>query len=471
MLLYVKTTLQNLNFICVESDKETSNPFINIKIEIDKEINIEDKIVIIEKCQFENFGLISHNILFLYCGSLELRKCNFRNIEYNKNDVDVDGGGCLYGIINDGYKVIIEGSEFKDISTSIEGGKGGAIYLDIKKGGLLRIGKAEGKFTKKNDNEISSTTKFMNCGAGKKEENKYDGYGGGIFINFKDNISPSSSEVSINDVTFDDNCDALYGKHIFIHSAVNFTKFQLTSILSYVGVNVDGIDDEDISGDVGEDGDIIPLKYYWIPLTNGVVIVSSDGARKDFEFCGITQYPCITLNYGMERLHNDTSSNKRLEVKCSSLDFSDQISLSENVPLMICKSSGISESKIKCLGSEVRFDISSEVTIENLQFLFPNSLSSSFFLLSSSLILVNCSFYYDRNGNSNTDGKCILHSSLISLTANDNGGDVVLMNTSFSSFSLKSGSGCIINGVINSGHKMVITNSTFINCSVSELKS
>jgi hypothetical protein len=465
--LYVKTTLQNLNFICVANNKETNNPFINI--EITKVTNIEDEIVIIEKCQFENFGLISHNILFLRYGSLELKNCNFRNIEYNnKNGVDVAGGGCLCGTINDGYKVIIEGSEFKNISTSFEGGKGGAIYLNIKKGGILRIGESQGRYTKKNNNEISST-KFMNCRAGKQEENKYDGYGGGIFINFEDNIPPSSSEISVNDVTFDDDCDGLYGKHIFIHSAVNFSKLQLTSILSYVNVDdIDGIDDEDISGDVGENDDIIPLKYYWIPLTNGIVIVSSDGDRKDFEFCGITQYPCVTLNYGMERLHSDTNNNKRLEIKSSSLDFSNQISLSENVPLMICKSSGISESKIKCLGSEVRFVISSEVTIENLLFIFPNSLSSSFFLLTNSLILVNCSFSYEYSYNND---KCMLHSSFISLTSDNNGGDINVTNSSFCSFSLNTGSGCIINAVINSGHKMIITNSTFINCSVSESKS
>jgi hypothetical protein len=220
--------------------------------------------------------------------------------------------------------------------------------------------------------------------------------------------------------------------------------------------------DEDIEGEVNENDLIIPLKYYWWILENSV-IVSSDSI--DMEFCGIIEYPCKTLEYSTERLYNYTSDEKMIEIKSEILYFSKRIFLSENIPTKIYKSPKTSESIIKCLESNVGINTSGKITIENLQFILPNSLSSSFFLLTNSLILINCSFSH----NDDTDEYILLSSSFISLVKND--GDIILINSSFSCFSLKSGFGCIINVIINSGDIVRITNSTFINCSNSETKS
>jgi hypothetical protein len=418
-------------------------------------------------------------------GNVEIIESKFNNIMSNGMK------GCvIYGEVKNGKRMNIEGCTFENTWINSKNGKGGAIYCKLNIGGKFIIDK-----TSSDNNNNEKSTIFNLCFAGNKiSENgndKYDGYGGGIYLELingfiltTENENENEKEISLKNISFNGN-NAEYGNEIFIeHTGIDYDYdyLLLRETLSYISEN-DAIllNDKDLSGTVDNYPKVIPLKYYWLTPKNPI-FVSSDGMN--INACGFLSIPCNTLQKTISRFNNYTSDNKIIEIVSSSLSLTN--SLTEiNYPTIIQSSSSNSIISSIFINSEllsiIIFDVQFDLTIKQLNFVFlrsstsssssslsssisllSNDITGSFFTLSASLALIDCTFSPDNSE------ELILNNPFIFLS-NSKFGNIIIRNCSFSYFSLSSGNGSILHIYIKSGYELSIINSEFIECYVKEM--
>jgi hypothetical protein len=136
---------------------------------------------------------LSESLIRINDGDGKIERCEFSNIKLKNGN-----GSVLNSIIKEGRSLNISKCEFKNCIIKIETNKendkneistsfyGGAIYIEIEKGGNLRI---EGKYDYNDNSDNNNNNKndgytFIEC-----HIESDNGYGGGIGIYLKDGVT------------------------------------------------------------------------------------------------------------------------------------------------------------------------------------------------------------------------------------------------------------------------------------------
>eukprot|EP00770_Monocercomonoides_exilis_P016497 MONOS_16465.1-p1 / transcript=MONOS_16465.1 / gene=MONOS_16465 / organism=Monocercomonoides_exilis_PA203 / gene_product=unspecified product / transcript_product=unspecified product / location=Mono_scaffold01766:264-5050(-) / protein_length=1317 / sequence_SO=supercontig / SO=protein_coding / is_pseudo=false len=211
---------------------------------------------------------------------LNMTKSNFTKIERtagcggcvninNSNDENENSNG----------EINIEECGFDGCCVLSDGGKGGAIFAQMKGNTQLNI--------------ISST--FTGCAAPAGEAKT--GFGGGMALKLVD----GDSSFVISSPAFDDDNPntAKYGNDLFVESP-NLTKSITNASLPFVSENLNDISLDSMSGFDGNDTEnAVPLIYFWRAI-GSELFVGSEG--RDMGACGFSDYPCLSIDYSLERM-------------------------------------------------------------------------------------------------------------------------------------------------------------------------
>ncbi|KAH7815653.1 uncharacterized protein MONOS_9923 [Monocercomonoides exilis] len=303
---------------------------------------------------------------------LNMTNCNFTKIERTAGS-----GGCVSIDNSDdedsNAEINIEECDFDGCSVQADGSRGGAIDAQLK--GNIQL------------NIISCT--FIGCTA-PAEERKI-GFGGGMALKLIDD----DSSFVISSPVFDSDKPnvAKYGNDLFVESS-NLTKSITNTSLPFVSVNLADISLDSMRGFDGRDTtNAIPLICFWRAI-NSEIFIGSEGC--DVCVCGFSDYPCLSIDYSLDRLTEGNERNINIIGKGilqNSVDVSG-ISINSN-NLEMCSL----EYHSSLEGSEgAAMKISGITNFELIKFVIPSSFSSGVNVLldvgseEGSLTLKDCSF-------------------------------------------------------------------------------
>ncbi|KAH7821523.1 uncharacterized protein MONOS_4435 [Monocercomonoides exilis] len=281
---------------------------------------------------------------------LNMTNCNFTEIERI-----VGSGGCIniYNIVdeNSNAEINIEECDFDGCSVLADESRGGAIDGQLK--GSIQM------------NVISCT--FTGCTAPAGEEK--NGFGGGIALKLID----GDSSFVISSPTFDTSKPnvAKYGNDVFVESS-NLTKSITNTSLPFVLEHLADISLNSLRGFDGNDTtNAIPLIYFWLSLGSELFV---GGEGKDIGACGFSDYPCLSIDYSLERIlvGNERKINiKRKGILKKCVDLSGISISSNNIDMcsLECSSSfeGAEEAAMKICGI---------TNFELINFVIPSSFTS-----------------------------------------------------------------------------------------------
>eukprot|EP00770_Monocercomonoides_exilis_P008283 MONOS_8242.1-p1 / transcript=MONOS_8242.1 / gene=MONOS_8242 / organism=Monocercomonoides_exilis_PA203 / gene_product=unspecified product / transcript_product=unspecified product / location=Mono_scaffold00306:2303-8923(-) / protein_length=2207 / sequence_SO=supercontig / SO=protein_coding / is_pseudo=false len=251
-------------------------------------LSVESGILTIDKFTALSITLSGNPLISLSgCGTnielmstlwLNMTNCNFKEIERTAGS-----GGCVSfdnsHDDNANAQINVEECIFDECSVLAEGSRGGAIDAQLK--GSIHI------------NIISCT--FTGCTA-PAEERKI-GFGGGMALKL---IDDDSSFVISSPVFDSDNPNvARYGNDLFIESS-NLTKSITNASLPFVSKHLADISLDSMRGFDGNDTtNAIPLAYFWRTFSSEIFI---GGEGCDVCVCGLSDYPCQSIDYSLDRL-------------------------------------------------------------------------------------------------------------------------------------------------------------------------
>eukprot|EP00770_Monocercomonoides_exilis_P005721 MONOS_5693.1-p1 / transcript=MONOS_5693.1 / gene=MONOS_5693 / organism=Monocercomonoides_exilis_PA203 / gene_product=unspecified product / transcript_product=unspecified product / location=Mono_scaffold00169:18634-27765(-) / protein_length=3043 / sequence_SO=supercontig / SO=protein_coding / is_pseudo=false len=223
---------------------------------------------------------------------LNMTNCTFTEIERAAGS-----GGCVsIGNSHDdnaNTQINIEECVFDGCSVLDDGSRGGAIDVQMK--GNIQM------------NIISCT--FTGCSAPAGEEGK-SGFGGGMALKLID----GDSSFVISSPVFDTDKPnaARYGNNLFVESS-NLTKSITNDSLPFVSEHLADISLDSLSGFDGSDKtNAIPLVYFWRRFGSEIV-VGGDG--KDVCICGLSDYPCLSIDHSFTRLPEGNERNIKINGK------------------------------------------------------------------------------------------------------------------------------------------------------------
>ncbi|KAH7826100.1 uncharacterized protein MONOS_15751 [Monocercomonoides exilis] len=212
---------------------------------------------------------------------LNMTYCNFTEIKRTAGS-----GGCVSidnsndENENTNTQINIEECDFDECSVLADGGRGGAINAQLK--GNIQM------------NIVSCT--FTGCTAPAEEEGK-TGFGGGTALKLIDDYS----SFVISSPVFDTNKPnvAKYGNDLFVESS-NLTKSITNTSLPFVSGHLSDISLDSMRGFDGNDtANAIPLVYFWFTLGSEIFV---GGEGRDMGACGFSDYPCLSIDYSLDRL-------------------------------------------------------------------------------------------------------------------------------------------------------------------------
>ncbi|KAH7816153.1 uncharacterized protein MONOS_3105 [Monocercomonoides exilis] len=302
---------------------------------------------------------------------------NMTNCTFTKIERAAGSGGCINinnsNDENTNTQINIEKCEFDGCSVLDDESRGGAIDAQLKGNTQLNI--------------ISCT--FIGCTAPAEEEKT--GFGGGMALKLIDDCSSFVISSPVYDV--DKPNVAKCGNDLFVE-ALNLTKSITNISLPFVSENLDDISLDSMRGFDGSDTtNAIPLVYFWIALGSELFI--GDKGR-DMGACGFSDYPCLSIDYSLNRLTEGNEKNmniigKGILQKCVDLSGA------------VIKSDNSSISSLECLASiegteEAVMKIQGITNFELINFVVPSSFTSGVNYLmdvgssNGLLTLKDCSF-------------------------------------------------------------------------------
>ncbi|KAH7829813.1 uncharacterized protein MONOS_3356 [Monocercomonoides exilis] len=278
---------------------------------------------------------------------LKMMKSNFTEIERAAGS-----GGCVSidnsKDENSNAEINIEKCDFDGCFVLADGSRGGAIDAQLKGNTQLNI--------------VSCT--FTGCTAPAKEGKT--GFGGGMALKLIDD--DSSFVISSPVFEADKPNVAKYGNDLFVESS-NLTKSITNTSLPFVSEHLSDISLDSMRGFDGSDTtNAIPLVYFWFAL-GSEIFVGGDG--KDVCTCGLSDYPCLSIDFCLDRLTEGNERNiniigKGLLQKC--VDLSGAAIKSDNS--LICS--------LECLASlegseKAAMKIQGITNFELINFVMPSS--------------------------------------------------------------------------------------------------
>ncbi|KAH7819528.1 uncharacterized protein MONOS_7597 [Monocercomonoides exilis] len=345
-------------------------------------LSVESGILIIDKFSASIITLSGSPLISL-SGSIantELMNTQWLNMT-NSNFTEIKraagSGGCV-SIDNSNYEntnaqINIEECVFDGCSVAGDGSRGGAINAQLKGNTHLDI--------------VSCT--FTGCTA-PTEERKI-GFGGGMALKLIDD--DSSFVISSPIFEADKPNVAKYGNDLFVE-ALNLTKSITNTSLPFVSEHLSNFSLDSMRGFDGNDStNAIPLIYFW--RTFGSEIFIGDNG-KDMGACGFSDYPCLSIDYSLDRLHEGNERNANIIGKGI---------LKKSVELgdISVKSDNNSMSSLECVSSlegaeGAAMKICGITSFELVKFVIPSSFASGVDVLmhvgsSEGLLTVkDCSF-------------------------------------------------------------------------------
>ncbi|KAH7826993.1 uncharacterized protein MONOS_15284 [Monocercomonoides exilis] len=310
--------------------------------------------------------------------SMSTKWLNMTNSIFSEIERAAGSGGCVSidnsNDENRNTQINIEKCDFDGCSVLNDESRGGAINAQLKGNTQLNI--------------ISCT--FTECTAPTGEEEK-TGFGGGMALKLIDDYS--SFMISSPIFEADKPNVARYGNDLFVE-ALNLTKSITNTSLPFVSENLSDISLNSMRGFDGIDTtNAIPLVYFWRTF-GSEIFIERDG--KDVCICGLSDYPCLSIDYSLNRLPEGnerkiTIIGKGILQKCVDLSG---ISISSN---------NIDMCSLECYSSlggtdEAVMKISGTTNFELIDFAIPTSFENRMNVLmhvgsSEGLLTVkDCSF-------------------------------------------------------------------------------
>ncbi|KAH7826093.1 uncharacterized protein MONOS_16118 [Monocercomonoides exilis] len=304
---------------------------------------------------------------------LNMTKSNFTEIERKAGS-----GGCVSIDNSDdedsNSEINIEECVFDGCSVLADGGRGGAINAQLK--GNIQM------------NIVSCT--FTGCTAPAEEEGK-TGFGGGTALKLIDDYSSFVISSPVFDLEKPN--VAKYGNDLFVESS-NLTKSITNTSLPFVSEHLDGISLNSMRGFDGSDTtNAVPLVYFWFVL-GSEIFIRDDG--KDVCICGLSDYPCLSIDYSLDRLPEGNEKNINIIEK-------GYLQRSVDVSGISVKSDNEEVCSLECLSSlegaeGTAMKIQGVTNFELIMFVMPSSFRNGVGYLmdvgssEGSLTLKDCSF-------------------------------------------------------------------------------
>ncbi|KAH7828495.1 uncharacterized protein MONOS_13200 [Monocercomonoides exilis] len=302
---------------------------------------------------------------------LNMTNCNFTEIERTSGSggcVSIDNGNNE----NTNTQINIEECLFDGCSVQTDESRGGAIDAQLK--GNIQI------------NIISCT--FTECTA-PTEERKI-GFGGGMALKLIDD--DSSFVISSPIFEADKPNVAKYGNDLFVE-ALNLTKSITNASLPFVSEHLSNFSLDSMRGFDGNDStNAIPLVNFWRAIGSEIFI---GGAGRDMGACGFSDYPCLSIDYCLDRL---PEGNERIINIIGKGILQKSVNLSD----ISIKSNDGETCSLECQfsleGAEAAMMISGITKLELINFVIPSSFMSGVYYLmhvgsSEGLLnLKDCSF-------------------------------------------------------------------------------
>ncbi|KAH7826060.1 uncharacterized protein MONOS_4187 [Monocercomonoides exilis] len=304
---------------------------------------------------------------------LNMTNCNFTKIERKAGS-----GGCVSidnnNDENSNTQIKIEECDFDGCSVLADESRGGAINAQLK--GNIQM-------------DITSCT-FTGCTAPAGEEGK-NGFGGGIALKLIDD----HSSFVISSPIFDSKEPnvAKYGNDLFVESS-NLTKSITNTSLPFVSGHLSDISLDSMRGFDGNDtANAIPLIYFWRTLGSEIFV---GGEGRDMGACGFSDYPCLSIDYSLDRLTDGNEKNMNIIGKAilqKSVDVSGFSISSNNTDMCSLECLSLLEG-----AEEAAMKISGITSFELICFVIPSSFTSGVNYLmdvgssEGSLTLKDCSF-------------------------------------------------------------------------------
>ncbi|KAH7815662.1 uncharacterized protein MONOS_8235 [Monocercomonoides exilis] len=282
---------------------------------------------------------------------LNMANCTFTEIERAAGS-----GGCVSidNSHNENTNTLINIEEcvFDGCSVLADGSRGGAIDVQMK--GNIQM------------NIISCT--FTGCTAPAGEEGK-SGFGGGMALMLID----GDSSFVISSPVFDTDKPnaARYGNNLFVESS-NLTKSITNDSLPFVSEHLADISLDSLSGFDGSDrANAIPLVYFWRTFGSEIV-VGGDG--KDVCICGLSDYPCLSIDHSLTRLPEGNERTIKINGKGI-------LQKSVNLGGVTIKSEDNNVCSLECVSSlegseEAAMKICGITNSELIKFVIPSSFTS-----------------------------------------------------------------------------------------------
>ncbi|KAH7832601.1 uncharacterized protein MONOS_5031 [Monocercomonoides exilis] len=258
-------------------------------------LSVESGILIIDKFSASSIDL-RRNPLISLSGSgtnselmstlwLNMTNCNFTKIERAAGS-----GGCVSidnsNDENTNSQINIEECSFDGCSVLADESRGGAINVQLKGNTHLDI--------------ISCT--FTGCTA--PAEGRKIGFGGGIALKLIDD--DASFVISSPVFEADKPNIANNGNDLFVESS-NLTKSVTNTSLPFVTGHLADISFDSMRGFDGSDTtNAIPLVNFWRAI-GSEIFIGSEGC--DVCVCGFSDYPCLSIDYSLDRLPEGNERN------------------------------------------------------------------------------------------------------------------------------------------------------------------
>ncbi|KAH7816059.1 uncharacterized protein MONOS_2568 [Monocercomonoides exilis] len=227
----------------------------------------------------------------------EMSECTFSSITRSKGS-----GGCV-GFSNENdndgrdYKVEINNCTFEGCAVVGEENEigGGAFFYEASA----------------NTNLLMSKCEFYGCAAPYEKESV--GYGGGIMLQLlkeKEEAFVISSPVFSSDKPN----NAKFGKDLFI-SSPSLIKSIKNETLPFVKDRLEALTEDSMRGYDGENRECaIPLVYFWKSIGSSVHVAEEGN---DVVVCGLYEFPCESVDYGLNRGSNITLESMMFHGVCN----------------------------------------------------------------------------------------------------------------------------------------------------------
>ncbi|KAH7825299.1 uncharacterized protein MONOS_613 [Monocercomonoides exilis] len=321
---------------------------------------VESGILIIDKFSAASVNL-TRNPLISLSGSgtntklISTQWLNMTNSNFTEIERIVGSGGCIniYNIVdeNSNAEINIEECVFDGCSVQADESRGGAIDAQLK--GNIQM------------NIISCT--FTGCTAPAGEEKL--GFGGGMALKLIDGFSLFVISSPVFDS--DKSNTAKYGNDLFVES-FNLTKSITNTSLPFASDHLADISLNSLSGFDGSDTtNVIPLVNFWRAI--GLeIFIGKNG--KDMGACGFLDYPCLSIDYSLDRLPEGNEMNINIIGK-------GVLKKSVDINCISISSNNIDMCSLECLSSlegaeEASMKISGIANFELIRFVIPSSFTS-----------------------------------------------------------------------------------------------